>query len=850
MFDHLRHFWEKVFKPKPELMAFPEVFDHFQALLKDHQTAMEMIADLAEKSGGDYIFDRKYLVDALHEIKALLLKIVKGLNFITGNRCPDLYPTLDRIFMPLEAELRGRLSLSEEMPLVASLDALPLDKPELTGGKANTLAEVRRRLHLPVPNGFVITTRAYRRFLECNQLEDRLATVLESWSAGRLGDRQASRQIQYSILASVVCPDVARVVKRQLESSLENWAVRSSAYGEGGDLTFAGLHESFLNVPASDLLETYKKVLASLYSPEALSYRRQMGMLGEEAAMAVLCQAMVNSLVSGVVHTLNLEEPASDNLVIYASPGLGRTVVEGRANIDRFVVARSPSHAIQHIEVASKETLIRAAAAEGEKEAAISLEERDKPCISEDDLQTLASWALTLERYFKRPQEIEWAQDSKGQIWILQTRRLTLPPAAAALAPNVCESCALYPVLIQGQGTVAHAGIGCGPVYQIQTNEDLQEFPEGAILVSRYTAPWLAPIVPRAAAIISARGSAAGHLATIAREFRVPALVGVAQATELLKPGMEITVDTHRRVVYAGKVKELLQYELVQATVFEDTPEFRLLRRLLRRIAPLTLIDPQAPDFTPQACKSVHDVLRYVHEKAVQELLDLPRFLKRFRGAKIWTLLSEVPIGLKILDLGGGIDPAVRGQQVKVEHLRSLPLRALWEGVEAPGVWSTEPVQVDFKGLLSSLTKTSTSEFAGYNLAVVTETYLNLHLRLGYHFNLIDARMDPDPHHNHIYFRFVGGATDISRRSRRARLLEQILTGYHFKVDTKGDLVVARILHLPQDEMRGRLRVLGELIGFTRQLDIQLRSDEDIPQFVQTFAGRHPHGEAAKTTGG
>jgi pyruvate,water dikinase len=199
-----------------------------------------------------------------------------------------------------------------------------------------------------------------------------------------------------------------------------------------------------------------------------------------------------------------------------------------------------------------------------------------------------------------------------------------------------------------------------------------------------------------------------------------------------------------------------------------------------------------------------------------------------------------VPLGLKILDLGGGIDPLAQGSLVLPEHIRSLPLKALWEGVSAPGVWSTEPVPVDFRGMMSSLTKTwteapGTTNYAGFNLAVISEIYMNLHLRLGYHLNLVDARMHPEPQHNHIYFRFVGGVTDMTRRSRRAQLLAHILSQFHFKVDVKGDLVVARVLHLPQEEMEERLRVLGRLIGFTRQLDIQLKSDADIPQFMESF---------------
>ena len=235
--------------------------------------------------------------------------------------------------------------------------------------------------------------------------------------------------------------------------------------------------------------------------------------------------------------------------------------------------------------------------------------------------------------------------------------------------------------------------------------------------------------------------------------------------------------------------------------------------------------------------------------------MDLPRFVKRFKGVQIWTLVSDMPLGLKVLDLGGGIDPAAEGSKLYPEQIRSLPMQALWSGLSEPGVWSTEPVPVDFKGMMSSLTKTwaetpGVSTASGFNLAVISETYMNLHLRLGYHFNLIDARMESDSQRNHIYFRFVGGVTDMTRRSRRAQLLAKILSQYHFKVDTKGDLVVARVLHLPREDMQERLKVLGRLIGFTRQLDIQLRHDEDIPEFVEAFFHQMVDRLDAAETGG
>ena len=188
-----------------------------------------------------------------------------------------------------------------------------------------------------------------------------------------------------------------------------------------------------------------------------------------------------------------------------------------------------------------------------------------------------------------------------GNCWLLQSRGLADSQGRGRLRQDICETCAVYPVLIQDTGVVAHAGVGSGVVcLRRSRTPDMNRFPEDAVLVTKYTAPWLARIVPKAAAIVAERGSAAGHLATIAREFRVPTLVGVEGATEILEEGMKVTVDTKQRIIYDGRVKELLQYELVQSMAFEDAPEFRLLRRLLVRIAPLHLVDPPGPGFHPR----------------------------------------------------------------------------------------------------------------------------------------------------------------------------------------------------------------------------------------------------------
>ncbi len=445
----LRKLFKRVVEPGADLVGFPELFEQFQSLLEVHQQVMELIADLGEKSGGEFIFDRKYLNDTINGMQNLILHMVKGVNLISSNRYLELYSTIDRIFIPLETELRGRLNLSRDMPYVVALQDATPDRPELIGGKANSLSIIMQNLSLPVPPGFVITTRTWRRFLEDNHLEERLHGWLEAWAAGERKETETARQLQYGILAGVVPQDVAAEIRRQAEKGGDSWAVRSSAYGEDGEITFAGLHQSFLNVPPKGILHAFQQVLASLYAPEALVYRQAMRMLGEEAAMAVLVQEMIASKVSGVVHTLDVSGSEPDCLVVYASWGLGRTVVEGSSLVDRYVVERDSPHHLRRQEIARKETLTRLAAGGGEEVAAVAAAAQEQASLSEETLQTLVRWALSLERYFKRPQEIEWALDEAGQCWLLQSRGLQIAKTPAPLGEDICETCAVYPILIE-----------------------------------------------------------------------------------------------------------------------------------------------------------------------------------------------------------------------------------------------------------------------------------------------------------------------------------------------------------------------------------------------------------------
>jgi pyruvate,water dikinase len=273
---------------------------------------------------------------------------------------------------------------------------------------------------------------------------------------------------------------------------------------------------------------------------------------------------------------------------------------------------------------------------------------------------------------------------------------------------------------------------------------------------------------------------------------------------------------------------------------FEESYEYRLLRRVLKKITPLNLVDPHAKDFQPSACRSFHDITRFIHEKAVETLanLDYQHRLKDKPAGK--KLKLDIPIDLTIIDISDGLTEVGEDNGVTREQIQSIPMKAFVDGLCAPGAWSREPMAVDFSSFMSSLTRTFDSHLVspqqvGQNLAVISATYANINLRLGYHFNMIDAYIGEQINDNYAYFRFLGGVTDPQRRSRRAKLIYATLAHYDFNVDLRGDLVIGRIKRLRQQEMRSKMVLLGQLVGFTRQLDVMMTNDAQIEAFAKKF---------------
>lgn len=839
---HLLAFW----RPTKEILPFTVLFKKFQSILERNNRILELMADMGDKLGGEYVFDSHYIEEASETLGDLVFKLISDFSILNQHKNADLFLAFERIRLAIGEELSGQHILTTGERILP-LHQLSHELAELAGGKMGNLGDIRNRLELSAPDGFVITTRSFFELLQHNDLLSKARPAAQYWhDEDEEALKQLADEMQQRILTAAIPKRLSARIYEAFDALAERKgqrdlrvAMRSSAWGEDGSSSFAGQYQSVLNVSRRHLLDAYRQVVTSAYSFEAWHYRLHKGYHENETAMAVGCQVMVKGSVSGVMHTY---APQQGEGVMLANAvwGLCAPVVKGNKATDTLLLSRIPPYPLLSAVIADKPKQMTLAADGGTQWEDVPEHLRQAASLTPEQMEQLARAAMSIERYYKRPQEIEWSFDEEGALQILQARPLRYLAEATAPKQLLLDATRKAEIVFSGRGFIAQRGIAVGKVFRVETDADLAAFPHGAILLSRYTSPRYSAVMHKAQGILTDVGSPTGHMATLSREYRVPTIVNTEVATSQLATGDEITLDATQNVVYRGNIGALDRFELIEEEVFEDSYEYRLLRRLLKLISPLNLLDPQGDGFAPTACRTYHDITRFIHEKAVEELI----LLSEKRGAQYLSapkrLTTALPIGLMVIDGGGGTTCAPEARTVEPEQIVSLPLRELLNGMSNLGMWCTEPVPVDLGSFMSSVTRTFSASLAspaeiGRNLVVVLDHYMNINMRLGYHFTIIDAYISEAINDNYIYFRFLGGVTEFIRRSRRATFIANVLQQFDFRVEIHGDLVVGRLKKLSQPRMAERMQMLGALVGYTRQLDARMHADKDINHHAEIF---------------
>jgi pyruvate,water dikinase len=360
--------------------------------------------------------------------------------------------------------------------------------------------------------------------------------------------------------------------------------------------------------------------------------------------------------------------------------------------------------------------------------------------------------------------------------------------------------------------------------------------PEGAVAVLRHTCPECVKFLTRIGGLVVDFGNPAGHAAALIREFHVPALFDAAEATQRLEAGTMVSLDAAARRVYPG------QLFAGEAGRRHHLRHSRTVHPLGERITALRLLDPKAWRFRPASCRSVHDVVRFAHEKIIETVFSLgdDEFEEADSGVKL--LESPVPIDFHGLDLGGGIVAEARDAlRVRPEQICSIPFRALWRGMSHPEVSWAGREYVSLSGFASVVARamtdraTESRELGARSYVAIGEDYVNLNSRLAYHYAMVDACVGQHQTSNFVNFRFKGGGADPYRKNLRARFIEECLLQWGFTVDVRQDLVNAWLKSYAREATEERLDVVGRLMACSRQLDMFMASEATMRWYVDQF---------------
>ncbi|OPX19795.1 MAG: hypothetical protein BZ151_07365 [Desulfobacca sp. 4484_104] len=826
------------------LSPLAEKHAHFQRLLHANNQVLALMADMEEKLSGDYLFDYQYILAAINQLRQETTALVEALNQMGGQRYQDLAQALTQIMAEVEAVLQRRWEIPEA-PLVIGFEDLNVGMIEVVGGKNANLAEIKNRLGLPVPPGFAVSSYAYKFFLDYNQLGERITATLKQWRLDNLDSlARVSEDLKEMINAAHMPPELESAMLAAYDHLADRLgtrpllALRSSAVGEDLTFTFAGQYATYLNVPATDMAARYKDIVASLFTPRALFYYKNKGFREEEMAMGVMVLPMVQSKASGVLFTRQTELADQEVALINAVWGLGKYAVSGRVYPDHYLAAYQPLGQIVKQIIPPKPEMLVSVPEGGVKEVPVPLEQVKAPCLNESQITQLMEWAVLLESHFGKPQDVEWALDAEDKLWLLQCRPLKMPtPKGAEPRPRLVRD---YPVLLE-QGTVVCRGVGSGPVVMVRQDQDLKNFPVGGVLVARHTSPKYVTVMPDAAAIITDTGSPTGHMALLAREFQIPTIINTGRATQVLSPGQVVTVDAYYNNIYDGVVPELLEASGGKGNDLAETQVFQTLKTLVKKVVPLNLVNPQDPTFTPVHCQTIHDIVRFAHEVSMREMFKLTEGeLQNQQG--VVELESELPFKVAILDLGGGLKRSFRSK-VRPPQILSIPFRAFWEGLAAMRWPQAKPTGV--KSFASVFVNTDAEVAQGaapyrdQSYLILSKNYMNFSIHLGYHFSTVEAYVSDQINDNYLTFNFQGGGSTPERRERRVRLIETIIDHLHLHYQRQGDHLEARLAKYPAEAMACRLRLLGKLTLYTKQLDMVMFSDGIVDWYIKDFLQEH-----------
>ncbi|MDR2551156.1 MAG: hypothetical protein LBD10_13250 [Desulfobulbus sp.] len=747
-----------------------------------------------------------------------VFKIIRHCNQIVDAHNDEPERTFSRLRQRIETILEAR---REPVAGKKLLDLVRIDRTlaNLSGEKMAHLAEAGAIGGIRIPPGFVLSAAATGLFFQRNQLYHQINHILQQIEIADLEDLyRKSAAIQELIRNAPMPPKLETLLLDRFDRLIDagaacRVAVRSSAIAEGiGPTAFAELYRTELDVGRDSLIDACKTVLASKYTPQAISHRLAKGLLHEQCEMAIGVLAMVEARVSGVCHTRSIGGP-NDTLDLFYAPGVAKGIVDGTRSTGHLRLERQPPHRIVE-----------------RQEAGDAIE----PWLADTEAAVLAEIGMRLERHFGAPREIEWSIDPAGALFVLQSRPAATAPTFAGPTPPPEAG----RPLLHG-GVTGCDGVGCGEVFVVRTVQEALRCPRRAVLVVRHPLPEWAPLLHRAVALVAETGSEACHLAILAREFGLPTLLSMNRATELLANGALVTVDASARAVYQGRIDSLPSQTVDRPDPLESSPIRRILAEVLDLLGPLMPLASSSPGLRADRCQTLHDIMQLCHEQAMAGIFECSR--RAGSGQEAAKRLHDtLPIRWWVVDLGGAMIPGYDRSRsdIEITDIASPLLHAFWTGMQH--VPRQKPAASGLRAAAAALFRTArrdglapirASFFRQKNYFLLSQKYCNLSMYFGRLFATVEAMLDDRGRDSSIAFRCAYGPADDSRQSRRIEILAEVLEHFGFRTARAGEALTARMDQESGPVFFDRLKVLGYLVVHARQLDAELagpiRPDRD-----------------------
>lgn len=815
------------------------LFNNFRRILYLNNAILENMARMEQALGGEYIFDKTFLETTVRTMASHVHHVTYNLNALTGNAYIPLYDRYQDIRTILDDILSGN-TRALACPPVIPLQQIGWELEPLVGIDLVCLAELRHHPGIHGPEGFVITSEGTKALtgqpvtdsagtvhISVNMVKEgmaeQLGILLKNCQTKKLSvvvtrvddDEQPAKE--YGRFAVVPTEDRSVLaITEETQSNEQQTGTAETSGAMSGD--HGGNEPSPTHTEDDFSVDLYvrclERIIRTVFTriPKTDTNGRMQWAVFVRCTPAVACK--------GTVQSLALSPDLFDVLSITSIPTEEGTVT------DTFHLHRTYPFGLMQSMITPHPT--------GRQYPG----RRGFALLTNKDLKALAETAMVLERMMGLPIVLNWECLLDGTFTI--TRIFPLQLAQIDISDEELAREKETSIIICEGGQLVQTGVAAGSVVHVTDAMSPADFPAGAVAVARFASPQLTPILQRAAAVLTEYGSATGHLATVARELRLPAIFGIPDILSLLHRGTEVTVDAGESTIYRGILHKLLHHGSTGMDLSPTDPEYRALRRLLRFIMPLHLVDPDSANFSPEGCRSFHDIIHFCHERAVDELAHFQERRPNLGVIRTRRMRLNVPMDIRVLDTGGGLKKDAAKEPTGVD-IHSEPFSIFMEGLLQPQAWAGDLPSLGlrdiFSGMPHSMSLLATpAENLGENLAIISSDYMNISLRLGYHFSVIDAHLSSDEQRNYVYFRFAGGLADPERRARRATFIKDVLEAMDFKVTVKGDLVIGRLKLVENDLLRSSIFILGALTAFSRQRDTGLYTDADTRALFKSFA--------------